>query len=57
MTHRIHDHAAPAAASSLSDDQFDELVDLLKPIHDLAVALLADRAAADGAKREPETQD
>ncbi len=58
-THRIEDQFQGTAV--LSDDQFDKLVALLddqhkaieaalKPIHDIAVLLLADRTPADSSK-------
>lgn len=43
MGHRTNQHDAPPAplASALSDEQFAEIVALLTPVRDLAVAQLA----------------
>jgi hypothetical protein len=60
-THRINDQFQTDAAGVLSDAQFDKLVALLddqhkaieaalKPIHDIATLLLADRTASDSSK-------
>ena len=54
-THRVNDQFQPDTSAVLSDDQFETLISILeaqhellesliKPIHDIAILLLADHA-------------
>lgn len=63
QSHKVSDHGALPASGSLSEDQFDQLVALLdeqhnslaaliKPIHDIAVLLLADRDGKTSATKQ-----